>query len=40
MSQQILFVDDEPFFARHYVERLKEAKYEVILKDSADGVLS
>lgn len=32
---RILFVDDEPFFARNYVQALERAGHEVILKDNA-----
>jgi len=36
MPKIILFVDDEPYYARHYVEALEKASYEVILMESAE----
>lgn len=39
MEAKILFVDDEMFFARYYVQALKDSGFEVIPKDTAVGGL-
>lgn len=36
---RILFVDDEPYYAQHYVRRLEDTGYKVTLCDSAESGL-
>ena len=39
MSKPILFVDDEPYYARHSVESLQKAGHDVVLEESAESGL-
>ena len=40
MPKQILFIDDEPYYARDPVESLQKAGYEVVLEDNAESGLT
>lgn len=40
MTDSILFIDDEPYYARHYVEALQKSGYSVAVYDNAEGGLA
>src|SRR5689334_3746232 len=39
MPGQILFVDDEPYYAEHLVDALQKAGYKVVLQEDVRGAL-
>ena len=40
MPKPILFIDDEPYYARHYVESLQKAGHTVVFEDNATSGLA